>query len=111
MNRKRTPTLIKYAEQYIAERDVCPLYQMQIRLGARRLCEFAGRVLMVHQLNCDLMNRWIVSMLSSGLSPFSVSTYRNNVLAMWNAAYMERLNDDPPLRIRKVKKPRMVIEC
>jgi integrase len=52
-----------------------------------------------------------VHLRERGLSPYTINTYRANVLAVWNAAYMDKLNDDPPLRVRRVKRPRLLVEA
>lgn len=104
-------TLPEYAERFLAERDVSEIYIYQVRLRVAKLCEWAGRVLRVDELSCDLLNKWIVDLLGRELSAYTINTYRANVLAVWNAAFMDGLNDNHPARLRKVKKPRRVVEA
>lgn len=111
MTRRKRLTLAEYAARFLSERDVSPLYAMQIKLYARKLCEFAGKELTIAELDYPLVNDWLVYLKESGKAPHSVCTMRGMILAIWNAAYVDELNENPPLRVRKVKKPRLIIEC
>lgn len=110
--KRKGPTLTEYAERFLAERDVSEIYIYQVRLRVLKLNEWAGRELLVSELTCELMNQWLADLLATpGLSPYTVNTYRANVLAVWNAAIMDGLNDCHPARLRRVKKPRRIIEA
>jgi integrase len=109
-------TLKQYAETFLAERTVSPIYQMQIRMRISKLCEWAGRELRVDQLTCDLINKYLIYLQEhrdgeDDLSPYTVNAYRANILAVWNAAYLDKLNNEPPLRVRRIKRRRLLVEC
>lgn len=103
--------LSDFVDRYLAERDVSAMYGEQLRVRCRMLQEFAGRALCVADLNCSLVNDWLSRAKDSGLSPYTVATYREHVLAVWNAAYQAELNDCPPLRLRRIKKPRLIVSA
>lgn len=110
---KRKPklTLLKYVDQYLSERDVSPHYAEVIRMLCRKLSAFYGGVLRLDQLECKLINDWLVHLREIGKSHHTLATYRAGILCVWNAAYVDELNNTPPLRVRKIKKPRLVVEA
>lgn len=103
--------LLEYVEKFLADRDVSAIYQMQVRVRCRMLEEFAGRPIPVAELTCELVNAWLAAAKEKKLSAYTVATYRANVLAVWNAAYQDNLNDCPPLRLRPIKRPRLLVRA
>lgn len=104
-------SLIDFAGSFLAERDVSHAYRVHLLLTCALLERWAGRRIYIDDLSCDLLNRWLVHLQGRGLSPYSVRTYRGNILALWNSAYLDRLNDEPPLRLRRIKKRARLVEA
>lgn len=103
-------TLLKHVERYLAGRDVSRDYAKMLRAHCRAFTEWYGCDAPIKELDCDAANAWLASMKDEH-SPYTVDTYRRNLLAVWRDAYMEGLNDNPPLRLRQIKKPRRVVEA
>lgn len=102
--------LSEYVDSYLAARDVTSTYARMLRAHIRCFMEWAGDI-PVAKLNSDLVNEWIAALLATDLSAATVNTYKRNLCAVWRDAYMAKFNDEPPLRVKKVKLPKQIIEC
>ncbi len=100
----------EYVTKYLAARDVSAMYANMLRAHARCLIEWAGDI-PIAKLNSDLVNEWIEALMETDLSAATVRTYRNNFCAVWRDAYMGKFNNEPPLRVKKIKLPKQIIQC
>lgn len=103
--------LLEFVEAYLSQRDVSEMYAQMLRAHCRRYWEWIDRPVAIADLNCDSVNQWIHWLKLQAISAQTVDTYRRNLLCVWNAAFADRLNDNAPLRVIKIKKPRRVIRC
>lgn len=103
-------TLAGYVEKFLSERDVTPTYAKMLRAHCRAFMRWSRRSVRIADVNAESVNRWLAS-LDPKLSAETRDTYRRNLLAVWRAAVVDGLNDHPPLRIRKIKKPRAIIHA
>jgi integrase len=73
--------------------------QLRYTLGSYiRFCGTCG----LQILDCDRANQWIDELRQSR-APDTVRTQRTNLLCVWWWAYRERLVDEPPLRLRRLR--------
>lgn len=103
--------LEKFIEQHLATADVSDLYAVHLRLTRRLIERWAGRTVFVDELSADLLNPWLIHEKGRGLSPFSIATYRGNILNVWNLAIMAGVNDHSPLRLRRIKRPAVIVRA
>jgi integrase len=103
--------LSEYVNKYFAARDVSYHYAAMVRAHVRCFIEWFGNDIPIAKLNSDLVNEWIEALLETDLSAPTVRTYSRNLCAVWRDAYMAKLNDEPPLRVKKIKLPKQVIEA
>lgn len=108
--RKSNVTLSEYTRRYIAARDLNPTYHKMLQAHIRCFIEWAGD-LPVAKINSEIVNEWIEALLQTDLAAVTVNTYKRNLCAVWRDAYMARLNDEPPLRVKKIKIPGQIIEA
>ena len=103
--------MIARADRYLSGRSVSPGYASQVRKRIDAFCEWCGADIEVESVNCELANEWLSALEESGLGPWTIDGYRRALLAVWNDAYQSGDNENPPLRLRTVRKPRLIIEA
>lgn len=103
--------LIAYTDRYLLAREVCGDYAKTLRARVAKFCEWCGADVTIDSLSPDLVNEWIAELEQSGMNKWTLGGYRRNLLAVWNHAYLAGDNDNAPLRLRKVRTPRLVIEA
>lgn len=103
--------LTAYTDRYLLAREVSADYAGSLRARVADFCRWAGADVAVDALTCELVNEWLSELADGGMSPWSLAGYRGALLAVWNQAYQSGDNDCPPLRVRKIKKPRLVVEA
>lgn len=99
------PTLTEWTETYIREHDLSEKYEYLLRRRVKLFNKWAGRDLPVAELTCDLVNKWLDDLRRSGLKPTSIAGYRRNLRSVWMEAYMQKLCDDPPFRLKRIRAP------
>jgi integrase len=102
-------SLVGYVERFLSLRDVSVAYATLLRTRCKHFVKWRKRAVRIADLNCDDVNAWLAALQTQSLHPETVDGYRRNLLAIWRDAYSEGFNNNPPLRIRKIKKPRRVI--
>lgn len=107
MNRSFT----KYVDKVLLQRDVTPDYAAKVRYCNRRFVRWLGYDPGIDGVNSDRVNEFLAELQKIGLRPDTVAGYRRAVLVVWNAAYQCGHNDVPPLRVRKIRCPREVVEA
>lgn len=103
--------LIAYCERYLLARDVSSDYAKTLRARVARFCVWCGADVTIDSLSPDLVNEWIAELDAAGMNKWTLSGHRQNLLAVWNHAYLAGDNDNAPNRLRKVRKPRLIIEA
>lgn len=103
--------IISYTDRYLAGRSVDVIYAGLVRGRIARFCEWAGTDVAIDAVSCDLANDWLLTLEKSGMNKWTLSGYRASLLAVWKEAYLAGENENAPFRLRKVKKPRLIIEA
>ncbi len=103
--------LISYTERYLLARAVSSDYAATLRARVARFCVWCGADVTIDSLSPDLVNEWIAELDQAGMNKWTLSGHRQNLLAVWNHAYLAGDNDNAPNRLRKVRKPRLIIEA
>lgn len=104
-------TLMRYVEVFLAARDVCPAYAKLIRTRCRSLTRFSQRSIRVAELDSAIVNAWLADLQRQKLRPHTIDGHRRNLLVVWRAAIEDGLTDQQPIRIRKIKVPRLIIHA
>lgn len=98
-----------WVAQYALARGVAENTACQLRYSVQRFERWAGRSLVVSDLQDDLFNQWVADEQKVvGRSPATVARDRRNVLTLWRGAYLDRVAEVGPGRIRPCKIPRKV---
>lgn len=103
--------LIAYTDRYLLARSVSADYATTLRARINRFCEWAGADLTVDSVSTQLANEWIAELDEGGMNKWTLDGHRRALLAVWNYAYEAGDNDNAPLRLRRVRKPRLIIEA
>ena len=83
----------------------------QHRYMIARLEEFLGRVALIDDLRKNTVNRWLLSMQGSTLSPQSIRSRRRALLALWRAAFEQSLTNEFPRGYARSKLPLRFPKC
>lgn len=97
---------MQYAERYLTARDLSAGQADNIRRAVRYFEKWARRRVKISELDCDSANAWLATLQAKRISPHTVDSYRRGLLCVWNEAYRYGDNDNPPLRLKRIKKPR-----
>jgi integrase len=65
----------------------------------------------MRSLTCELVNKFLAHIAKVGKSVHTCRGYRQVILALWNEAYQDGLNDNPPLRVKKIARPRLLVQA
>lgn len=103
--------LIAYTDRYLLARAVSPDYAGTLRARVCKFCDWAGADVSIDSLSPELVNEWIAELDAGGMNKWTLDSYRRAVLCVWNHAYLNGDNENAPNRLRKVKKPRLIIEA
>lgn len=100
-----------YTDRYLLSRDVSVEYARTLRARIEAFCQWANADVPIHALTCELVNEWLGSLSDGGMSAWSLRGYRGALLTVWNAAFEAGDNQIPPLRLRRVRKPTLIVEA
>jgi site-specific recombinase XerD len=103
--------LVAYADRYLLSHSVCPEYAKTLRARVGKFCAWVGCDVSIDDITCDLVNEWLAELEQGGMNKWTLDGYRRGLLSIWNFAYQLGDNDNAPLRLRRVKKPRLIIEA
>jgi len=106
---KPTLGILAYLEFYLAARDVSAHYVATLRRRIGLFTQWVGDVPLV-DLSCEQANGWLAHVQQS-VGRRTAYDYRAGLRCVWQAAYDDGLTDTPPLRLRKIKKPRNIVEA
>lgn len=104
-------SLLSYVERVLLSRDVTPDYADKVRYCLRRFCDYLGCDPGIDGLDSEPVNVFLSNLQAGGLRPDTVAGYRRAILVVWNAAYRGGDNHNPPLRVRRIRCPRDVVEA
>lgn len=104
-------SLHRFVDSYLLARDVTPSYAALLRARVRRFLVWHGGDLPIAELDCDDVNRFLAELQQTAASRVTVDNYRRALLCVWRAAYLERCNDHPPLRVRTIRQPRRIVQA
>ena len=100
-----------FVGSYLLSRDVTPNYAALLRARVRRFLAWRGGDVPIDELDSDEVNRFLAFLQTTTASRVTVDNYRRALLCVWRAAYMDRLNDHPPLRVRTIRQPRRIVQA
>lgn len=97
------PTFREYIETYIAERELCKDYSTAMRERCHRFIRWCGHEILVSGLTCNQLNNYFTELEESELQPQTIKGHRSAIRAVWQAAFMDELVDEPPLRLKPIR--------
>jgi integrase len=100
-----------YCDRYLAARDLCPDYCDLVRARIDKFCRWCGADIRIGELTNELANDWLGELAEGGMNPRTLSGYRAAILCIWREAFAAGDNDHPPLRLRRIKKPALLISA
>lgn len=98
-------------DRVLIARDVTPDYASKVRYCCRAFCEWLQCDPGIDGVDYGPVNEFLAHLQSLGRRPETVAGYRRAILVVWNEAYREGDNDNPPLRVRRIRTPRHTIEA
>lgn len=103
-------SLASYVNWYAnrAEYELSPGYIEQLLIAVRLLERSTGSTIRLADLDDELVNGFVDWLRDQQRAAATIRNRRNCILAMWRAAFDERLLDTPPLRIRKIRSRRTI---
>lgn len=105
--------LLEYFEKFLASRDVGEQYAKQLRWKINHLARWyrvnRGREMRIGDVDADTVNEWLATL--ANLAAHSVDGYRRGILVVWNDAVVAGVNRHPTARLRRIKKPRVVVQA
>lgn len=102
-------SLLAHVESYLLARDVSKSYAKLLRSRMKKFARWCGGDFPIADLESDIVNRFLAFLQTTPAAPVTVDNYRRAILCIWRSAYLERLNDNPPLRVRSIRKPRRLV--
>ena len=102
---------MQHVETYIEARDLCPDYCLSLRARVRKFCLYIGPPATIDQLEPRTFNQWLGVLQQSTMRANTIEGYRRSVLCVWRDAYESELTEVAPLRIKRLKKQRIVVEA
>lgn len=100
--------LSNLAERYATERDIAPATGCWLRYVAGRYSVHLGRIALATDLTDDAVNAWLAALLKENLARRTVRGYRGALVMLWRFAVEIGLLDALPLRLRKIKVPKLI---
>ncbi len=102
-------TLSGFSRQYVAARKVCPEYAANVQRRAAAIERHARETAIDRVLREPVVNKFLCSL---DRSPFTIRSYRSDLLSLWNAAADQDLVPYPiARRIHQPAVPSLLIDC
>lgn len=101
----------EFVERYTLERCLSDGHRELLSRAAVRFDRWHGRPASLSHLSDDTVNRWLLSLEAEGLRPRTVKGLRSRIMALWRAAYADRLLNRPPRRVRMIRPPATLPEA
>lgn len=99
-------TLAQWAERYILARDISAGYARLLRSAVAEFDRFRGCPALLGELSEVDVNRWARHLADSGQSPKTRHSKLGYLLAIWRDAWAERVAENEPRRVIRVRVPR-----
>lgn len=103
--------LLSYTDRYLLSRDVSKGYATTLRARIEAFCGWAGADIPVRSLDCQIANEWLAELAAREMSAWSIRGYRGALLTVWRDAYESGATDNPPFRLRRVRRPALLVEA
>lgn len=103
--------LIAYTDRYLCSRSVSVDYAATLRARIAAFTLWAEADIPIECLACDMANEWLSELAEGGMSAWSLRGYRGALLAVWTEAYQAGDNPNPPLRVKLIRPPRLLVEA
>lgn len=103
-------SLLAYTDRVLVARDITPDYASKVRYCVRAFCEWLGCDPGIDGLDAPPVNEFLAH-LQQSKRPDTVAGYRRAILVVWNEGYRAGDNDNPPLRVRRIKTPRDPVDA
>lgn len=100
-----------YTDRFLLARSVSAEYANTLRQRIDSFCAWAGDDVPIGSVNCDHANEWLQELADGGMGPWSLVGYRGALLTIWSDAFKVGDNDNAPLRLRRITRPRLVVEA
>lgn len=104
-------SLISYTDRYLMARDLCADYCALVRARIEKFCQWCGADIRIDELTNELANDYLGELAAAGMNPRTLSGYRAAILCIWREAFASGDNDHAPLRLRRIKKPALLISA
>lgn len=104
-------SLLSYVDRVLLARDVSRDYAAKVRYCNRRFCKWLGCDPGIDGLDAGPVNEFLAHLKDEGKRPDTVLGYRRAILVVWNQAYVDGDNDNPPLRVRKIRTSRDPVDA
>jgi site-specific recombinase XerD len=104
-------TLMLFVEDFLNARDVSQAYANLIRTRCRAFARFLGRSVHIDEIDSASVNAWLAWLQTQRLRPATIAGYKRNLCVVWRDAFDAGLNNNPPLRIKRVKVPQQVVRA
>lgn len=101
-------TLLELFGHYSAERDLCDGSKQQFRIKLKHFSGYLKRPATLDDLNEPTVNGFLEHRLTV-VGRFTVNSDRQHLIALWNAAYDLRLVDRLPGRVKRIRRPGLVV--
>lgn len=106
----KTTLLMEFVKDgYCLGRDIEASTQLFYVTKVSRFCRYLGRQAVVSDLNDVTINRFLTARLDQ-VARDTVKGERSSLLAFWRAAYDDRIIDNPPGRVKLIKRTPKVVE-
>lgn len=103
--------LAGYTDRVLLARDITPAYAAKVRYCIAGFCKWLGCDPGIDGLAPEPVNEFLMHLAESGKRPDTIAGYRRAILVVWNEAYRSGDNNQPPLRVRRIKTPRDPVEA
>ena len=101
---------MEHADVYIASRDMSREWHTTLKTYIRLFCKWLGEPATLDRLNSETFNRWVAHLLEGHTRDTAIN-YRGAVLCIWRDAYDAGLVDEPPLRLRNIKRTHKIVQA
>lgn len=97
----RPMTLASVLEEYVAEREVSPLYVAALRRTLRKAAGYG--ISQPCQLTSELVNGWLENLRQAGVSAITRSNERRLLLTLWRFCVDRGYVECSPAQVRRIK--------
>src|SRR4051812_43070244 len=100
-----------YTDRFLLSRSVSADYANTLRQRIDAFCAWCGDDIPIHDITSELLNEWLADLEKGGMGRWSLVGYRGALLTIWKDAFEAGYNKHAPLRVRRIAKPRLVVQA